>query len=91
MITKFTTQGHIHDIGETKQISEKFRVRPIVITIDADEQYPQKIPFQVTGDLCDALDNYTPGSLVTFEFTLRGNEKDGRHFVNLTIGKLQLA
>lgn len=62
--------GNIIFIGETQQISEKFKKREFVI--ETDEQYPQQIKLQFEGDKCSILDNYDIGQQATVYFNLRG-------------------
>ena len=64
--------GKIKFIGAEKQVSEKFKVREFVVTIDGD--YPQHIQFQAANDKCDLLNSYTTGSDVKVAFNLRGRE-----------------
>lgn len=72
--------GKIKFIGEIKQVSDTFKVREFVVTVDSESQYPQHIKLQVTNDRCDFLSTYTIGNDVTVHFNLRGREteKDGR-------------
>lgn len=42
------------------------------IVIQTDEQYPQEVAIQFTGDKCDLLDIYKVGEHVTIGFNLRG-------------------
>lgn len=87
--------GKIKLINETRQISEKFKVREFVVTIDPDGNYPQHIQLQVTNDKCDSLNTFAVGSEVTAHFNLRGYEsnKDGntRYFNNLDVWRLEAA
>jgi len=66
--------GKIKAINEVKQITDSFRVREFVVTVDGDTQYPQHIKMQVTNDRCDTLSTYAVGNDVTAHFNLRGRE-----------------
>ena len=66
--------GKIKVLNEVKNISDAFKVREFVVTIDADSQYPQHITIQATNDKCDALSTFTIGSDVTVHYNLRGRE-----------------
>ena len=65
--------GIIKQVGETQQVSDKFRKREFVLT-DASSQYPQHISFQCTQDKCVMLDNLAVGKEVKVHFNLRGRE-----------------
>lgn len=59
---------------ETKQVSDKFKVREFIIITDYDGDYPQSILMQTTQDKCDILDNYKVGDIIDVMFNLRGRE-----------------
>lgn len=85
-------KGLIHHIGETQAISDKFKKRDIVLTLDPNGKYPQYVSFQVTQDKCSVLDEYKLGDEVNVHFNLRGREyndvKGIRYFNTLEIWKL---
>ena len=68
------TNGRIHLIYETKQITERFRKREFVVEISTNPKYPQFVLFQLTGDRCESLDGFSPGDEVNIDFSLRGRE-----------------
>jgi hypothetical protein len=63
--------GTLHFVGETIQVSDKFKKRDFVIKDNSNSQYPQLIQFQVTQDKCDIIDRPI-GSELTIHFNLRG-------------------
>src|SRR5262245_43136528 len=65
--------GRLRVIYETKQISERFTKRELVLEL-TDGKYPQSVLFQVTGDRCAVLDQFQVGDEVRLEFNLRGRE-----------------
>ena len=69
-----TITGTIKVIGQTVQVSEKFRKREIIITDNTNPQYPQHINCQVSQDKCEMLDQYSVGDNVTASYNLRGRE-----------------
>ena len=69
----FSLKGEIKVISETRQVSEKFKLREFVIT-DASGQYPQIIQFQSVQDNCDKLDAHKVGDMVEVFWNLRGRE-----------------
>jgi hypothetical protein len=79
--------GSIKVLGETQDISEKFRKREVVIT-EAGGQYPQHIPVEFTQDRCSLLDGFNAGDQVTVTCYVNGREWTGRdgvtkHFLSL--------
>ncbi|MDA9262288.1 DUF3127 domain-containing protein, partial [bacterium] len=63
-----------------------FEKREVVVT--TQEQYPQDIKFEVYKEKCAMLDNFTVNEDVTVHFNLRGNEYNGKYFVNLNAWKI---
>src|ERR1700753_2033410 len=66
--------GKIHSIGETKQVSERFSKREIVLELTDNPKYPQVVAFEGTNDRCADLNGYNVGDEVRVEFSLRGRE-----------------
>lgn len=66
--------GKLHAVFETKQVSDRFTKREIVLEIADNPKYPQLVQFQLTGDRCSQVDNVRVGDLVRVEFSLRGRE-----------------
>lgn len=69
----FKIQGTIKVLGETTQVSEKFKKRDLVVT-DESGMYPQDISFQAAQDKCDMLDAFMEGEQVEVSFNIRGRE-----------------
>jgi len=67
-------QGKIHATFDAAQVTERFRKREFVLELEAASRYPQYVMFQLTGNRCDALDEFEPGHEVAVEFSLRGRE-----------------
>ena len=68
------TQGKLHVINDSAQVTERFRKREFVLELEGGSRYPQYVMFQLTGDRCEALDGFEPGHEVGVEFSLRGRE-----------------
>ncbi len=68
------SQGKIHALFDTEQVTQRFRKREFVLELDGDSRYPQYVMFQFTGDRCEALDGFAKGEEVRVEFSLRGRE-----------------
>lgn len=71
---QYQLTGKIKLIRDVKQVSDKFKVREFVVTVDDGGNYPQDIQLQATNDKCDALNAFTTGSDITASFNLRGRE-----------------
>ena len=84
--------GKIKVIGETNQVTEKFKKREIVIETEWD--YPQKISCQLSQDKCSIADQLEIGDIVKASINLRGREwisPDGvvKYFNTIEIWKLE--
>lgn len=73
--------GSIKNIGETQTFGDKFQKREFVI--DTDEQYPEALKLEFINDQVDALDTFSVGEIVTVAFIPKGNEYQGKHYVQL--------
>ena len=60
-----------HDV---QQVSDKFKKREFVLTIDQNTQYPQYISFQLIQDKTSLIDNYQVGEEIKVSFNLKGRE-----------------
>ena len=77
-------------IGTTQSFPSGFTKREFVVTT-AHDKYPQDIKFEVVKDKCPVLDDFDLGQDVQVSFDIRGNEYNGKYFVNLACWKLQAA
>jgi hypothetical protein len=71
--------GKIKIINPTKQVSDTFKKRELVVT--TEEQYPQHILIDFIQDKCSVLDSYNVGENVIVSINVRGKEhttKDGQ-------------
>lgn len=84
----FEITGKIKVIEPTQNFPSGFAKREFVITTEHDK-YPQDIKFEVVKDKCAILDSYQVGQPVTVNFDVRGNEFNGKHYVNLACWKIQ--
>jgi hypothetical protein len=70
--------GKIKVINPTKEVSDTFKKREMVVT--TEEQYPQHITIDFIQDKCSVLDSYKVGENVRVSINVRGKEhttKDG--------------
>ena len=63
-------------INEAKQVTEKFRLQELVVTIDGE--YPQTVVFQASNRNIEKLAELKPGDEIGVTFSLRGRESDSK-------------
>ena len=80
--------GKIKLINETQSFPSGFMKREFVVTT-AHDKYPQDIKFEIVKDKCGLLDQFEPEQEVQVSFDIRGNEYNGRYYVNLSCWKIQ--
>jgi hypothetical protein len=80
-----TITAPIEVIQETQEFESGFRKR--VLVLKTTGEYPQLLPFEFTKERCDALNALKVGQTVTVHYDLRGNEYNGRYYVNLSAWK----
>ncbi|MDJ0788511.1 MAG: DUF3127 domain-containing protein [Myxococcota bacterium] len=71
---RLEARGRLHALFDAQQVTERFRKREFVIELAENPRYPQFVQFQLTGDRCEALDDFREGEEVRVEFSLRGRE-----------------
>lgn len=81
--------GKVKLLYDTQTFDSGFSKREFVIT--TQEQYPQDIKFECIKDRIAILDGLQPGMDITVHFNLRGNEYQGKYFVNLQAWRIQPA
>ncbi|MGL5017516.1 MAG: DUF3127 domain-containing protein [Luteolibacter sp.] len=86
----YETAGKLKWIGDTQSFPSGFTKREFVVTTAADK-YPQDLKFEVVKDKCPLLDPFELGQDVQVNFDIRGNEYNGKYFVNLACWKIQAA
>lgn len=63
----------VHLVGETKQITDSFRKRDLVVTFK-DGEYSQFVKFQACQDRSDLLNDIKQGQEVKITYFLKGRE-----------------
>jgi hypothetical protein len=84
----YEAAGKIKVINDTQSFPSGFSKREFVVTTSHDK-YPQDLKFEVVKDKCQMLDAYEVGQEVQVSFDIRGNEYNGKYFVNLSCWKIQ--
>ena len=74
-------KGKIKVIGETQTFESGFSKRQLVLT--TLEQYPQDLAVEFVKDKTSVLDSCDVGDSVEVAINLRGNEYNGKYYVNL--------
>ena len=83
----FQIEGKIHLINDIQTFDSGFTKREFVVeTIDG--QYPQMIKFECLKERTSLTDGLNPGDQVTVHFDIRGNEYNGRFYVNLNAWRI---
>lgn len=84
----YEAAGKIKVIYDTQSFASGFSKREFVVTTAADK-YPQDLKFEVVKEKCQLLDGYKVGQDVSVSFDIRGNEYNGKYYVNLSAWKIQ--
>ncbi|MFT4642166.1 MAG: hypothetical protein ACI8T1_005512 [Verrucomicrobiales bacterium] len=83
----YQLEGSVKLISAPQSFQSGFTKREFVVT--TDDQYPQDIKFECVKDKCALLDAVAQGQRVKVSFQIRGNEYQGRYFVNLQAFKVE--
>ena len=78
----YEARGKVKVIFETQTFASGFTKREMVITT-AEDRYPQDIKFEFVKEKTDLLNDVTEGQDVSVNFDIRGNEYNGKYYVNL--------
>ncbi len=85
----YEAQGNIKVISDTQTFGSGFTKREFVITVES--KFPQDIKFELVKEKCEWLDKFAIGQQVNVSFDIRGNEYNGKYYVNLNCWKIQAA
>jgi len=81
----------IHKIGETQQITDKFKKRDVILYVENTNkpEYSDYIKLEAMQDKCETLDSLKPGDVIEATFFLSGRkvDKDGKelYFTSLKL------
>ncbi len=73
--------GKLKMLFDVQSWDSGFSKREFVIT--TQEQYPQDVKFECIKDKISMLEGLNPNDELEVSFNVRGNEYNGRYFVNL--------
>ncbi|HNG68604.1 MAG TPA: DUF3127 domain-containing protein [Saprospiraceae bacterium] len=82
----YKVSGVVIKIGDT-ETKGNFSVR--TFAIDTGGEFPQKVQFQVSNLMCNALDKIAVGQYITLHFSLRGKEWNDKIITNLNCYKIE--
>jgi hypothetical protein len=74
-------KGKILQIGEVKQISDKFKLQPILI--ETEGQYPKTLQLQLVRKAIEQILPLCHGESATFKFDAESREFNGKYYTNL--------
>ena len=80
--------GTVKLIEEQQTFSSGFTKQEFVVT--TEEKYPQDVKLEATKEKIEKLANVTTGDRVDVSFNIRGNEYQGRYFVNLQMWEIKV-
>ena len=83
---EYEIEGTIKVILDTQTFGSGFTKREFVVT--TDEKYPQDVKLETIKDKTSLLDRFSEGQRVKASFNIRGNEHNGRYYVNLQAWKI---
>lgn len=81
--------GKVKVVFATQTFDSGFKKREFVVT--THEQYPQDIKFELVKDNVSFGDSMKQGDEVKVLFNVRGNEYQGKYYVNLQAWKVEAA
>lgn len=81
-----TIKGTVETVLPIEEFASGFRKRVLVINTGGD--YPQTIPVEFVKDKIELLSGLYKGQEVEASINIRGNEHNGRYYVNLQGWKL---
>lgn len=84
----FELEGTVKVINEVQSFASGFTKREFVVEVE-DGKFPQSIKFECVKEKTALIDGYEIGDPVKVFFDIRGNEYNGKYYVNLNAWKLE--
>ena len=81
--------GKVIHIGNTEVVGSAGTFKKRLIVVATNEQYSQQIPVDFVQDKCEILDKYNLNDEVKINVNIRGNEYQGKWYVNLQGWKIE--
>lgn len=79
----YNIEGTVKLINDTQTFDSGFQKREIIITTQ-DDKFPQDVKLEFVKDSVTKLDEFKAGDFVKVAFSIRGNEYNGKYYVNLS-------
>ena len=89
VFTMYEMEGTVKLVEATQTFASGFSKREFVIT--SEDKYPQDIKFECTKEKIELLEKVREGDKVKVSFNIRGNEYNGRYYVNLQAWRIDAA
>ena len=82
-------EGKVLNVLPTEKISDNYSKKEIIVVVDENSEYPQKLPLYAANKKIELLSNVKSGDFLKFHINIKGKESKGRHFVSLEIWKIE--
>jgi len=79
--------GKINQVSEIVSHSNRFKSAKFLL--ETQEQYPQKIQFQLINDKTSLASQLKVGQFAKVHFNIKGAEWNGKYYVNLNAWKIE--
>lgn len=86
-MASYEVSGKLKVKMEEQSFSSGFTKREFVLT--TEEQYPQEIKFELIKDKTSLIDKFNENDTIKVSFNLRGNEYNGKYYVNLQAWRVE--
>ena len=83
----YELKGTVKEVMDQQTFDSGFTKREFVV--QTNERYPQDIKMECVKDKVSMLNGIERGMDVAVDFDLRGNEYNGRYYVNLVAWRVQ--
>ena len=87
-MASFDLEGKVKLINEVQTFASGFTKREFVVETE-DGKYPQSIKFECVKEKTSLTDGLSVGDPVKVFFDIRGNEYNGKYYVNLNAWKVE--
>lgn len=82
-------KGTIHAIMSEQQITDNYKKKEVVITVDEETNYPQQIICAAGNTKIELLNGFNHGDRVKAHCNLKGKGSNGKYFNNLELWKIE--
>jgi len=85
---QYDLDGVVKVVNDVQTFASGFTKREFVVEVE-DGKYPQMVKFETVKERTSLLDGLNVGDPVKVFFDIRGNEYQGRYYVNLNAWKIE--